>query len=67
MRRCNTCKGEYEPAQPGGYYHACPPEIDPITLAPRPRKDARDENIDDSDPEHPKIKSEGKGFVEVTI
>lgn len=23
--QCNTCKGTYDPEQPGGYTHVCPP------------------------------------------
>ena len=25
LKRCKSCGGEYEPNQPGGYYHICPP------------------------------------------
>ena len=52
--RCLSCGGEYDPDQPGGYYHACPEGT----------KDPRDENLDDSRPDKPiRPRKKGKGRV----
>lgn len=47
VMQCETCKGTYAPigADNVPYFHACPPIVDPVTLAVTPRPDARDENI----------------------
>jgi len=61
--KCRCCGGVYNPDQRGGYYHVCPPEIDPETGEERLRPCHRDER---PDPENPgKIRSEGAGVEEI--
>lgn len=63
-QRCLSCMGIYDPDQLGGYYHACAPILNTEGNFIE-RENKRDENIDDSDPENIKIKSEGAGREKV--
>lgn len=74
MQKCNSCGGIYDPTQPGGYYHACPPvTVDGKKWTENINK--RDENVvmpskpdvaGDTPKTHP-IKSEGKGTTAVVV
>lgn len=63
--RCNTCNGEYDTDQEGGYYHACSP-IRQADGSFKERDDKRDENVVyDEAIKKGKAKREGKGRTEI--
>lgn len=76
--RCVSCGGVFDRAQPGGYYHKCPPYkmvadekhgLDPNgkpLSGPVALEDRRNENIDDSVPDKPVIKAKGKGLLKTS-